>query len=105
MPLLAFRGERAAHAGQKNGAVRLRIHITGLFQSGQCAVDRHVGHTQPARQIHHARLAQRGRKVGDGLDVILGDFRRPVPAGPVETFRRLRGGIAFWLVCGMTKPL
>jgi len=46
-------------------------------------------------EIHHARFAQHGREVGDGLDIVLGDFRRAVAAGPAETLRRLHGGIGF----------
>ncbi len=78
---------RRPAVSQKNGAVRLGVHIAGLLQPRQRAIDRHMRHAQPPRQVHHARLAQAGRQIGDGLDVILRSFRRRGRAANGGSFR------------------
>ena len=82
MPLFAFGRQPVSGFGKKYGSVGPGVHVSGLSQPGEGPIDGDVGHPQPARQIHHARFAQRRGKVGDGLDVILGRFRRGVAALP-----------------------
>ncbi len=86
MPPFTFRSQPMSRIGQKNGTIRFGVHITGLLQPYQRAVDRHMSHTEPSRQIHDACLAQRNRQISNGLNVILRDFRRPVTTRTAKAF-------------------
>ena len=61
---------------EENGPVGPGNNVTVTLETGHGAVDRDMRDAEPAGEIDHAGLALRSGKVGNGLDVVLGDLGR-----------------------------
>jgi hypothetical protein len=74
VPAFARGGNCAAFAGQKNGAIRLRSDKAGVLQTGDGAIDSDVSDAESFGEVNDTRLTDFRNEIGDGLDVVLGDF-------------------------------
>lgn len=90
--VLAFGGECAAGFRQENRPVGLDAHVTLALKAGEGAVDRDVGHAEPAGQVHHTGFALGGGEIGDGLDVVLRRLGGVLAARLLQAFGLQSGG-------------
>jgi hypothetical protein len=86
VPVFAGGGEGSAFFSQKNGAIGLGSDEAGVLKTGDGAIDSDVGDSKAFGEIDDARLADFGNEIGDGLDVVFGDFVCVFAPGLGEVF-------------------
>ena len=87
VPPLAFGRQRPSFVCKKNCPIRLRGDKSHLAQPRDGADHRDMRDPQPSGQVHHARFAGVGDEVGDGFDIIFGNFIGMLAAGLGKVFR------------------
>lgn len=86
VPAFARGGEGAAFFRQKNRAIGLRRNEAGVLQASDSAIDSDVSDAEAFGEINNARFANFNQEIGNGFDVILGDFVGVFAPGLREVF-------------------
>ena len=74
MPLLGVGRQPLSLFRKEDGTIGLTGDATITLQAPDGLIYRYVCNPEAVGQIHDPRLAHRGGKIGDGLNVILGGF-------------------------------
>jgi len=93
VPTLAGCGQFVADFSQENSTIGLCDYVAVSLEAGDGAVDGYMGDPEAPGQIDHTGFPLSAGQVGDGFDVVLGNFRGVITPGMLQALG-LQGGRA-----------